>query len=121
MKAWLFVGIIVAATALADALQAYGMRRHGEIDDFRPSALGRAAASLTRNWCIIAAIVMMAVSFYSFLTLLSFADLSFAVPASAASYVIETVVAKWFLKEAVCWRRWAGAALVAGGVALLAL
>jgi uncharacterized membrane protein len=55
------------------------------------------------------------------MTLLSRADLSFAVPASAASFVIETVLARFVLRERVDFRRWVGAALVAGGVALLAV
>ncbi len=118
---WALVGIIVAATVLGDYFQTLGVRRHGEIDDFRPGALGQVAATLARNWCVIVAIAMMAVSFFAFLTLLSRADLSFAVPATAASFVIETVVAKYFLKERVNWRRWAGAGMVACGVALLAL
>ncbi len=118
---WILVGIIVTATVLCDVLQTLGMRHHGEIHDFRPGALGRAASALASNWYVIVAVAMMAVSFFSFLTLLSFADLSFAVPATAASFVIETFVAKYFLKEQVAWRRWAGAALVACGVALLAL
>jgi drug/metabolite transporter (DMT)-like permease len=118
---WLLVGVIVLATVLADVFQTLGMRRHGEIHDFRPGALGRAAAALARNWCVIVAVAMMAVSFFAFLTLLSVADLSFAVPATAASFVIETVIAKHFLRERVTWRRWAGAGLVACGVALLAL
>jgi drug/metabolite transporter (DMT)-like permease len=118
---WALVGIIVGATTLADTLQTLGMRRHGEIHDFRPGALGRAGAALARNWYVIAAIAMMAVSFFAFLTLLSRADLSFAVPASAASYVIETIVAREFLGERVSWKRWTGAGLVACGVALLAL
>lgn len=118
---WALVAVIVGATVLADVLQTLGMRHHGEIHDFRPSALGRAAAALARNWYVIVAVAMMAVSFFAFLTLLSFADLSFAVPATAASFVIETVVAKYFLREQVTWKRWAGAGLVACGVALLAL
>ena len=36
----------------------------------------------------------MAVSFFCFLRLLSIADLSFAVPATAATYVVETVLAR---------------------------
>ena len=67
------------------------------------------------------AVALMAISFFTFLTLLSLADLSFAVPATAASFVIETFVAKYFLKEQVAWQRWTGAGLVACGVALLAL
>jgi len=118
---WILVGVIVAATVLGDVFQALGMRRHGEIRDFRPGALGRAAAALSRNAHVIFAVAMMAVSFFAFLTLLSRADLSFAVPATAATFVIETVIARRFLGEQVTWRRWAGAGLVACGVALLAL
>jgi drug/metabolite transporter (DMT)-like permease len=118
---WLLVAIIVIATTLADTLQTMGMKRHGEIHDFRPGALGRAASALARNWYILVAVVMMAVSFFAFLKLLSIADLSFAVPATAASYVAETIIAKYLLKERVNWKRWAGAGLVACGVALLAL
>ncbi len=118
---WFLVAVIVAATTVGDALQTLGMKRHGEIHDFRPGALGRAAAALARSWYIVVAIAMMAVSFFAFLTLLSIADLSFAVPATAASYVAETFVARHLLKEEVNWKRWTGAGLVACGVALLAL
>ncbi len=118
---WVLVAIIVAATVLGDVFQTLGMRHHGEIHDFRPSALGRAAQALARNAYVIVAVAMMAVAFFAFLKLLSMADLSFAVPATAASIVINTVVAKYFLREQVNWRRWAGAGLVACGVALLTL
>jgi len=118
---WIYIAIIVAATTVGEVMQAVGMRRHGEIHDFRPGALGRAAATLARKGYVITAVAMMAVSFFAFLTLLSRADLSFAVPATAASFVINTVVARYLLKERVNWRRWTGAGLVACGVALLAL
>jgi uncharacterized membrane protein len=63
----------------------------------------------------------MAFSFFAFMTLVQTADLSFAVPASAASLVFETILAKMLLKERVDLRRWMGAALVACGVYLVAL
>jgi uncharacterized membrane protein len=46
-------------------------------------------------------------------------ELSFAVPASAASIVLETILARIILKERVNPRRWIGVACVACGVALL--
>ena len=118
---WLMVAIIVAATTLGDYLQTVSMKRHGEIRDFRPGALGRAGAALGRNWMILGSIFLMAVSFFAFLTLLSIADLSFAVPATAFSFVTETMVSRWLLNERVNWKRWTGVGLVACGVALLAL
>jgi len=116
---WVFVSIIVAATAAGEVLQAYGMRRHGEIKDFRPGALGRVAATLARNRFVILSVLAMAISFFAFEGLLSTAELSVAVPMTAASYVVETVLAKYVLKEDVSWVRWAGAALVLAGVALV--
>ncbi|MGA2269019.1 MAG: EamA family transporter [Bryobacteraceae bacterium] len=118
---WLLIGIIVAATTAGEVLQAAGMRRHGEIRDFRPGAIGRALAVLARNRFVIGAVAAMAVSFFAYLGLLTIADLSFAVPATAITYVLETVLAKYVLKEHVNWLRWAGASLVICGVALVSL
>ena len=48
--------------------------------------------------------------------LVSIAPMSFAVPMSAATFIPETLLAKYLLKEAVDWRRWIGAGLIAIGV-----
>ena len=118
---WLLVAIIVVTTTVKDILQAIAMRRHGEIHDFRPGALGRMLRLLAQNRNIIISIVCSGISFFAFLRLVSIADLSFAVPATAASYVLETILAKYVLKEQVGGMRWIGATLVACGVALLSL
>ena len=70
---------------------------------------------------LILAVLCMAMSFFAFMTLVETADLSFAVPASAASFVFETFLARLVLREKVDAKRWMGAALVAGGVWLLAV
>jgi len=116
---WILVAVIVLATTLGEVLQAIGMKRHGEIHDFRPDALGRVVSTLVRCRYILAAIAAMAVSFFAFMALVSITDLSFAVPVTAASYIFETILAKYILKEHVGWKRWAGVLLVACGVALL--
>ncbi|HXS96743.1 MAG TPA: EamA family transporter [Candidatus Limnocylindrales bacterium] len=121
MMKWLLVAVMVGATTAGEVLQALGMRRHGEIQDFRPTAIGRALALLARNGHVIASIVAMAISFFAFMKLLSISNLSFAVPVSAVTYVLETILAKYVLKEQVNWQRWAGASLVICGVALVSL
>jgi uncharacterized membrane protein len=118
---WALVAAIVGSTVVADLLQTIEMKRHGEIDDFRPGALGRVFSAVLRRSYLILAVFFMAVSFFCFLRLLSIADLSFAVPATAATYVVETVLSKYVLREHVNAKRWAGVALVASGVALVAL
>ena len=118
---WAMVAVISASTALAEVLQSAGMKDHGEIHDFRPGAVVGHLARLIRNRNLLAAVASLAVSFFVFLALISVSELSFAVPATAATYVLETILAKYFLREQVDWRRWAGAALVAFGIALLIL
>jgi len=118
---WALVALMVGATTAGEVMQAAGMRRHGEIRDFRPGAIGRALAVLARNRFVIGGVGAMAISFFALMKLLSMTDLSFAVPVSAATYVMETVLAKYLLKERVNGRRWAGAALVLCGVVLVSL
>jgi drug/metabolite transporter (DMT)-like permease len=91
------------------------------VHDFAPSGIRRLLSALARNRYVVAGIAVGAVSFFALLMLLSIANLSFAIPATAASYLLETALAKFILKEQITWKRWAGASLVAGGVALLAL
>jgi drug/metabolite transporter (DMT)-like permease len=118
---WILVAIMVVSTAAGEVLQATGMRRHGEIRDFRPGAIGRALSAMARNRFVIGSGFAMAVSFFAFMKLLSMTDLSFAVPVSAVTYALETALAKYILKERVNWLRWAGALLVICGVVLVSL
>ena len=110
---WLLVAAIVGSTTAGDLMQSFEMKRH------KQSSLAQTVGFLKRPLLMLS-IVCMAISFFSFLALLRVADLSFAVPATAATVVVETVLARFILKERVDGRRWAGAVLVALGVALLA-
>ncbi len=121
MRAWLLVALMVGSTVAGDVLQSMEMKRHGEIHDFHPRGWSKLLWTLAQKKYLILGVFCMAISFFAFMTLLETADLSFAVPVSAASLVFETILARLVLKERVDARRWAGAMLVAGGVWLLAL
>lgn len=119
---WAMVWIIVGSTVIADLLQSAEMKREAVASaDLRPARWGRVIRDLVRRGPLVLAVFFMAVSFFAFLKLLSIADLSFAVPATAGSIVAETIVARFVLREQVTGLRWAGACLVACGVALLAV
>ncbi len=116
---WALVLVIIACNTVGDLMDAYGMRLHGEVTDFHPAGIRRLLASIVHNGFVLGGIAAMALSFFALLSLLSIADLSFAIPATSGSYVLETVLAKFLLKEDVRWQRWLGACMVAGGVGLL--
>ncbi len=116
----LLVLLVVVPGAVGDLLNSMGMKRLGDITDWRPRALLRLAGRLLREPYILAGVPAMAVSFFALLALLSTTAMSLAVPLTASSYILETALAKYLLHERVGWKRWAGAALVALGVGLLA-
>jgi drug/metabolite transporter (DMT)-like permease len=113
------VSIVVLSTVCADLLQSAEMKQVGELDDFRPSGIQSLLGAMARKKYLILAVFFMAISFFAFLKLLSIAELSYAVPVSALTIVIDTILARVILKERVDWRRWTGAALVATGVYLV--
>jgi transporter family protein len=118
---WALVAIIVVSTVASDLLQSWEMKRQGEMTDFGPGGIGRLLKGMVSKLPLMISIVFLAASFYAFLALLEVADLSFAVPATALSLVVETVLARLILKEKVSLVRWGGVLLVAGGVWLLSL
>src|SRR5213594_2878669 len=79
--------------------------------------LGRA---FRMGWLWIG-IALMAAGFFSLLALLSWADVSLVVPATALSYVAGALGAKFLLNEHVTPARWAGVLLVCLGVALISM
>jgi drug/metabolite transporter (DMT)-like permease len=115
---WILVAVMVTATVLSDLLQSFEMKRTGE-QSVGARGLMRLARMIARRRFLILAIGCMAVSFFSFMALVRIGPLSFAVPASGASFILETALAKLVLRERVEMRRAAGALIVLSGVVLL--
>ena len=115
---WLLLAIMVAATVTSDLLQSREMKRAGyHSADAR--GLVRLVKLIAERRYLALAMVCLAVSFFTFMALVQIEPLSFAVPASAASFVFETLSAKFLLRERVGARRAAGALLVLLGVAFV--
>lgn len=121
MTRWLLVGLIILFNACADLLDTAGMRRQGELEDLDARGFARFIRAIFHNSYVIGGILANAASFFALMSLLSIASISFAVPATAGSFVLETLLAKIVLREDVHWQRWLGVAVVSVGVALLAL
>ena len=116
---WLLLSITIAGTVASDLLQSYEMKRAGE-QTVDARGLRRLAREIGRRRYLILSIVCLAFSFFAFMALVQSAPLSFAVPASAGSFILETVLAKFLLHENVGGRRATGSLLVAAGIVLLA-
>jgi len=115
---WILLTIVVVTSVLADLLQSHEMKIAAATRKEKPGLVSIIKAIGTRPNLILA-ISCLTVSFFAFLALVQNQPLSFVVPASAATFVLETVLARLALNERVDARRAAGALLVAGGIALL--
>lgn len=115
---WILLTSMVSATVLSDLLQSYEMKRAGE-QTVGARGLIQLLRLIAGRRFLILSIVCLAISFFSFLVLVQREPLSFAVPASAASFVLETLAARVVLRERIGARRAAGVLFVLGGVLLV--
>jgi drug/metabolite transporter (DMT)-like permease len=116
---WLLLGIVVVSTVAGDLLQSFEMRGEGDRTGHAPG-LARVLMLIFQRRYLLLSIFSMAVSFFAFLALVQTEPLSFAVPASAASFILETALAKFVLGEQVSVRRATGSLLVFAGILLIA-
>jgi len=115
---WIIVAAMVIATVMGDLLQSHEMKRAGE-QSVSARGLARLLHTIASRRLLFLGVACNAVSFFAFMALVQKEPLSFAVPASASSFVVETLLAKFVLHERIGARRAAGALAVLAGVALV--
>jgi len=120
MRVIFALAVLILGSTGGEIAITHGMKATGEPTRLRPLQLLQFLGRAIRNCWFWAGVTVMAVSFYSLLVLLSWEPISFVIPASALSYVVGTLGAKYILGEQVSIARWAGVVLVCAGVALVA-
>jgi drug/metabolite transporter (DMT)-like permease len=118
MLKWALILSTVFLGSAGDIFCARGMSQGGELD-FGPSGILRVVRYIVTRRMVIVGGLCYAISFFSLLGLLSVAKLSVAVPATALSFVIDTLGARFILHEHIPWKRWIGVACVTAGVILV--
>ena len=116
---WRLVALTSVCNTLGDVLNTAGMKREPEVEKLSLRSLMVMLSRIVRNPLVIAGVAALTAGFVAMMSLLSIANVSFSVPATAISYVLETLLAKYILGEDVRSRRWAAATLVALGVVML--
>ncbi len=120
MKTWLLLGTLITFSSLGEILSARGMKQVGDIS-FRPRHLLASIARAVRNPSLIVSIACLAISFFSFLALLNYTDLSYVLPLTAVTYITNTIGAKLWLKEKISMARMFGILMVTLGLMIISL
>src|SRR5580704_7411852 len=94
----------------------HGMKQTGNIS---PSHLQGVILAVLNPWVAVGIILLLAF-FAAYMNALSWADLTYVLPATSMGYVLLALVARFALHEQVSPMRWLGIALISGGVGFVA-
>jgi drug/metabolite transporter (DMT)-like permease len=114
-KYLVLAGVTVFA-ASGDSMLSHGMKQTGSISIHH---LQSVIFAVLNPW-VAAGIVLLLAFFATYMTALSWADLTYVLPATSLGYVILALVARFVLHEHVSPLRWMGIALITGGVGFIA-
>jgi drug/metabolite transporter (DMT)-like permease len=109
--------VAVVALALGETALAKGMKQAGRAE----AGWLALAAAVVRNGWILTGAALLVVHLGLYLLALRRADLSFALPLTAASYPLSALLARFYLREELGTARWLGTLLITAGVAIVAL
>ncbi len=121
MKIWIAVIILVLVDSTGTLLIAQGMKQVGEISTLQPRKLLNFARRMVKNKLLWIGFLFQASTFFLFLTVLSWANLSLVIPLCSLGYVVNILGAQFLLKEKVTKERWIGTLFICAGVALVSL
>lgn len=102
--------------AAGDSMLSHGMKQTGSIS---LDHLQGVVFAITNPWVAIGILLLLAF-FATYMTALSWADLTYVLPATSLGYVLLALVARFLLHEQVSPMRWLGIALITGGVGFVA-
>jgi drug/metabolite transporter (DMT)-like permease len=115
-RQYLILGLVALCAPLGDTCLSRGMTELPAISLAHPLTL---VAAVFTPWIAIG-IALLIGFFASYLTALSWADLTFVLPATAFGNVIVALFARFWLHEAISYQRWAGVVLITLGVGFVA-
>jgi len=113
---YLILLVVMLSASVGDTLLSHGMRQVGPVS---LAHLGLLLVAIRNPW-VITGILCLLCFFASYLTALSWADLTFVLPSTAFGYVVLALLSKFWLHETVSLYRWAGIVLIVGGVGFVA-
>jgi drug/metabolite transporter (DMT)-like permease len=115
-RQYMILGLVAVSAPLGDACLSRGMTSLPAISLAHPATL---VAAVFTPW-IVVGISLLIGFFASYLTALSWADLTFVLPATAFGNVIVALLSRFWLHEAISLERWAGIVLITLGVGFVA-
>ncbi|HEY6007851.1 MAG TPA: EamA family transporter [Geobacteraceae bacterium] len=119
IKTLVIMLLAVTAGTVGDLLLAKGMKEMGDLSAMNLRGIVNVVFQALTTPKLIIGTAMLAIFFFLWLAVLSWEDLSVALPMQALNYVLVAFLSQYFLGETVTPLRWAGTVLVCVGVMLI--
>ena len=119
LKTLVVMLLAITAGAVGDIFLTQGMKSFGDISAMGLKQIIATVIKALGNWRLILGTALQAVYFGLWLAVLSWEDLSVALPLQALNYILVGFLAQWFLGETVSPMRWGGICLICLGVAMV--
>ena len=111
-RKYLVLACVTLCASIGDSLLAHGMKQVGNVSLHHLTDVVLAVT----NPSVTFGILLLLGFFASYTTALSWADLTYVLPATSLGYVLLTLIAKFYLHENVTTTRWMGVLLISAGV-----
>jgi len=115
-RKYLVLAGVTFFAATGDSVLAHGMKQTGSISLHHLPSIFLAVLD---PWVALGILLLLAF-FASYANALSWADLTYVLPATSLGYVLLALIARFVLHEHVSPMRWLGIALISGGVGFVA-
>jgi drug/metabolite transporter (DMT)-like permease len=119
LKSLVVMLLAVTFGTIGDILLAKGMKELGDVSAMNLRGILNITLQAMTSTKLIVGVMMLAVFFFLWLAVLSWEDLSVALPMQALNFVLVALLSQFYLHEQVTPMRWAGTVLICVGVMMI--
>jgi len=119
IKATLVLYLAMLCAAIGNVFLRKGMKRIGPLKHWRPIPLFKFFWNSLTSFYVVLGIIISAAYFFLWVVVLSWADVSWALPMNAIEFVFVALLAIFMLREKIDLNRWIGMGLIGTGILLI--
>ncbi|BAU14144.1 hypothetical protein LEP3755_46890 [Leptolyngbya sp. NIES-3755] len=120
-RTWITLLILILTDSIGNVYLTAGMKQLGDFQPLPLRTLPRRLLRVLSNFQILCGIFSLTIAFFLFISLLSWANLSFVYPSTALTYLFSLIGARYVLQERITPARLFGTLLVCIGAAFVSI
>lgn len=121
IRTWITLLILIVTDSIGNVCLTAGMKQIGDFQPLPLRTLPRRLLRVLSNFQIVCGIFSLTIAFFLFISLLSWANLSFVYPSTSLTYLFSLIGARYVLREHITPARLLGTVLTCIGAAFVSI